>query len=143
MVSTFSRRSVTAEAMEWWLAWNSSDLGLILLWSTVIGSYPSVWGRPGLAGCSFRETLRAHPCALDCGHPWPQTLPERTPHQTLVQPCQWIRCRGLLVQEQLATDQHPSDFRRSSPDFIQLRVPQQSAGRVFVDVAVAAQQLDR
>src|SRR5690554_3765154 len=50
MVSTFSLRSVTAAAMEWWLAWNSSDLGLILLWSIVMFCHPSLGGT-GLEGC--------------------------------------------------------------------------------------------
>jgi len=25
----------------------------------------------------LREPLRAHPCALDVGHPWPPTFPEK------------------------------------------------------------------
>src|SRR5690606_18221747 len=47
---------------------------------------PTFVGRPGHpllifceqpgAGCAFRDTLQAHPCALGCGHPWPQTVPE-------------------------------------------------------------------
>ena len=33
----------------------------------------------GPGGMSFRETLRAHPCALVSGRPWPSTFPERHP----------------------------------------------------------------
>ena len=27
-------------------------------------------------GRGFRDTLQAHPCALGCGRPWPQTVPK-------------------------------------------------------------------
>ena len=45
--------------------------------------------------------------------------------------------------EQLATDQHAPDFRGAGADLVELGVAQQPAGRVVVDVAVAAQRLDR
>src|SRR5690554_4661265 len=53
MVATFSFRSATALAMEFWLARNSSDLGFILLWSIVIlivRASALLWGA-ALAGC--------------------------------------------------------------------------------------------
>src|SRR5690606_8558109 len=44
---------------------------------------------------------------------------------------------------QLAADQHPADLAGACADFVELRVAPEAAGRVFVDVAVAAQHLDR
>src|SRR5512134_3783907 len=48
---------------------------------------------------------------------------------------------GLL--EQLTADQHAADFAGAGADFVKLGVAQQPTGRIFVDVAVAAQKLDR
>src|SRR5579864_8428509 len=45
--------------------------------------------------------------------------------------------------EKLAPDQHPPDLRRSRADLIELRVAPEPAGRKLVDVAVAAEALDR
>src|SRR5918994_1601400 len=45
--------------------------------------------------------------------------------------------------EQLTTDQHAADFTGAGADLVKLGVTQQPTGRVFVDVAVAAQKLDR
>ncbi len=45
--------------------------------------------------------------------------------------------------EQLATDQDAPDLLRSRADLVELRVPQQPPRRKLVDVAVAAQCLDR
>src|SRR5690554_2983390 len=140
MVSTFSRRSVTAEAMDWWLTWNSSDLGLILLWSIVMLCHPSLGGT-GLEGCRSENRyehihVRFSPAIHGLRNFRNDSHP--APGRTLGA---GFRV-SLLVQEQFATDQHPPDFRRSSPDLIQLRVPQQSAGGVVVDVAVAAEELD-
>ena len=45
--------------------------------------------------------------------------------------------------EQLAPDQHAADFAGSCADLIELGVPQQASGRIFVDVAVPAEELDR
>src|ERR1051326_2346996 len=44
--------------------------------------------------------------------------------------------------EDLAADQHAADFARSGADFVELGVAQEAAGRVIVDVAVAAEALD-
>src|SRR3954452_12046491 len=45
--------------------------------------------------------------------------------------------------EQLTTDQHAADFAGAGADLVKLGVTQQPTGRIFVDVAVAAQKLDR
>src|SRR5471032_2267238 len=44
---------------------------------------------------------------------------------------------------QFAADQHAADFAGAGADFIQLGVAPQAADRIVVDVAVAAQRLDR
>src|SRR5262249_11665135 len=49
--------------------------------------------------------------------------------------------RRLL--EQLAADQHAADFAGAGADLVELGVAQQAAGRVIVDIAVAAEELDR
>src|SRR3546814_3719804 len=48
---------------------------------------------------------------------------------------------GLL--KNLATDQHAPDFRRAGADLVELGVAQQAAGRIVVDITVAAENLDR
>src|SRR4051812_23587526 len=53
----------------------------------------------------------------------------------------WRRLRRLL--EQLAADQPAADLRGAGADLVELGVAQQAAGRVVIDVAVAAQTLDR
>src|SRR5215213_10107740 len=45
--------------------------------------------------------------------------------------------------EQLPPDQHPPDLARPRPDLVELGVPQKPPRRVVVDVAVAAEKLDR
>src|ERR1700749_2365295 len=45
--------------------------------------------------------------------------------------------------EQFPADQHTANFGRAGADFIELGVAQQAAGGVIVDIAVAAEQLDR
>src|SRR6202034_3189222 len=45
--------------------------------------------------------------------------------------------------ENLAADQHAADFRGAGADLVELGVAQQAAGRVVVDVAVAAEDLYR
>src|SRR5690554_2809620 len=140
MVSTFSRRSVTAEAMDWWLAWNSSDLGLILLWSIVMFCRPSLGGT-GLEGCRSENRyehihVRFSPAIHGLRNFRNDSPP--APGRTLGAGFRAL----LLVQEQFATDQHPSNLRRARADFIQLGVSQQAAGGVVVDVAVAAEELD-
>src|SRR4051794_1011432 len=49
---------------------------------------------------------------------------------------------GRLV-EQLAADQHAPDLTGAGADLVELGIAQQPPGRVLVDVAVAAQRLDR
>src|SRR5688500_12143947 len=44
--------------------------------------------------------------------------------------------------EQLTTNQHAADFTGAGADLVKLGITQQPTGRVFVDVAVAAQKLD-
>src|SRR5712664_4059977 len=44
--------------------------------------------------------------------------------------------------EQLPADQHAPDFAGAGADLVQLGVAQQPAGRIVVDIAVAAEQLD-
>src|ERR1700733_10144754 len=49
---------------------------------------------------------------------------------------------GCLA-EQFAADQHAADFAGAGADFVELGVAQQASGRIVVDIAVAAEQLDR
>src|SRR5687768_13755011 len=46
------------------------------------------------------------------------------------------------LREQLAADQHAADLAGAGADFVELGVAQEPAGRIVVDVAVAAQKLD-
>src|SRR3954451_23209903 len=50
---------------------------------------------------------------------------------------------SLGLVEQFASDQHPPDLARAGADLVQLRVAPQPPGGKLVDVAVAAQRLDR
>ncbi|KAI3480412.1 hypothetical protein L1887_57426 [Cichorium endivia] len=52
---------------------------------------------------------------------------------------------GLVEEDppELATDQHAADLAGAGADLVELGVAQQAAGREFVDVAVAAEDLDR
>ena len=45
-------------------------------------------------------------------------------------------------REQLPADQHAPDLARAGADLVELGVAQQAAGRVVVDIAVAAEKLD-
>src|SRR5512144_212481 len=45
--------------------------------------------------------------------------------------------------EKLAADQHPPDLARAGADLVELRIAPEPSGRVVVDVAVAAERLDR
>ena len=45
--------------------------------------------------------------------------------------------------KEFAPDQHPPDLAGSGADLVQLCIAEQAAGRVFIDVAVAPQDLDR
>src|SRR5207302_4565170 len=45
--------------------------------------------------------------------------------------------------EDFAADQHAADFRGAGADLVELGVAQQPAGRVVVDVAITAEDLDR
>src|ERR1700720_4888056 len=49
----------------------------------------------------------------------------------------------LRLVEQLAADQHPPDLGRAGTDLVQLGIAPQAPGRVFVNVAVAAERLNR
>src|SRR4051812_14242587 len=52
--------------------------------------------------------------------------------------------RGLRrLLEQFAPDQHAADLAGPGADLVELGVAQQAAGRVIVDIAVAAEELDR
>src|SRR5690606_31191291 len=51
------------------------------------------------------------------------------------------RLRGPL--EQFAADQHAADLRSAGADLVQLGIAPQASGRILVDVAVAAEDLDR
>src|SRR5450432_1983299 len=53
-----------------------------------------------------------------------------------------VNRRLPLAVKQLAPDQHAADFIRAGADLVEFRVTQNAAGRVLVDVAVAAQALD-
>src|SRR4051812_42061208 len=52
----------------------------------------------------------------------------------------WSSARLL---ENLATDQHATNLAGAGADLVQLGVAQQPPGREFVDVAIAAEALDR
>src|SRR4051795_5011880 len=54
-----------------------------------------------------------------------------------------VRQELSRLREQLAADQHAADLAGAGADLVELGVAQQAAGRVVVDIAVAAQQLDR
>ena len=45
--------------------------------------------------------------------------------------------------EQFSANQHPANFICSCPDIIKLGIAQQASGRVFIDVTIATQGLDR
>ncbi len=47
------------------------------------------------------------------------------------------------LREELPPDQHAADLRGAGADLVELGVAQQPARREVVDVAVAAQRLDR
>src|SRR6202043_2122631 len=49
---------------------------------------------------------------------------------------------SLASLDEVAADDHPADFAGARADFIELGVTQEPSGRVFVDIAVAAQALD-
>src|SRR5205823_8092604 len=54
-----------------------------------------------------------------------------------------MRIALLRFVEELAADQHPTYLGCTCANFIQLGVAPQPAGWIFVDIAVAAQTLDR
>src|SRR5579863_5218230 len=54
-------------------------------------------------------------------------------------PCRSL-CRRL---EELAADQHAADLLGAGADLVELRIAQQPASGEVVDVAVAAERLDR
>src|SRR5262245_62295008 len=83
--------------------------------------------------------------------------PARSPRSTANASCRtawWCGCPagtprswssaslGRLL-EQLASDQHPADLAGAGADLVELGVAQQAARRVIVDIAVAAEELDR
>ena len=45
--------------------------------------------------------------------------------------------------KKLPSDQHAPDLASAGADFIEFRVAQQAAGGIVVDVAIAAEQLNR
>src|SRR5689334_16782669 len=58
----------------------------------------------------------------------------------------WNKCGNPpspRLLEDLPADQHPADLAGAGADLVELGVAQQAAGRVVVDVAVAAETLDR
>ena len=54
-----------------------------------------------------------------------------------------IAPQSALPVKQLAPDQHAPNLVRSRAALVELRVAQDAPGRIFVDVAVAAERLDR
>src|SRR5215469_6595007 len=62
------------------------------------------------------------------------------PIRLAVGPRQWGALGGLV--EQFATDQHAANLRSSRTDFIELGISPQTPGRIFVDIAVAAERLN-
>src|ERR671926_98533 len=57
----------------------------------------------------------------------------------------WLESGRKLrrLVEPLAADQHAADFGGAGADLVELCVTQQTTGGIVVDVAVAAEQLDR
>src|SRR5258708_2868299 len=53
-----------------------------------------------------------------------------------------IAARSARLLEQLPADQHAPDFARARTDLVELGVAQISAGRIVVDVAIAAEELN-
>src|SRR5690606_18818756 len=53
------------------------------------------------------------------------------------------RLASVAARHQLAPDQHAPDLVGARADRIELGIAQDAAGGVFIDVAVAAQRLDR
>src|SRR6476646_9648715 len=51
--------------------------------------------------------------------------------------------RSARFLEQLSADQHAPDLTRPRPDLVELGIAQVSPGRIVVDVAVAAEELNR
>src|SRR5476649_1186205 len=54
-----------------------------------------------------------------------------------------LSARSSCFSEQFAADQHAANFTGARTDFIELRVAPQTPDRVLVDIAIAAQYLDR
>src|SRR5690242_7680786 len=83
------------------------------------------------------------------GQPWawpghPRLLPTSTTKTWMAgtEPAM-TRRRSCRLAEQFTADQHPPDLAGAGADLVQLGVAQQTPGRIVVDVAVAAQALDR
>src|SRR5690606_19247532 len=89
---------------------------------------------------------------LDMATPWVSGMAGLSPgwpgagragHAGLAETARRPRRAGSVAAfEQLAADQHPADLVGAGADGIELGVAQDPPGRVFVDVAVAAQGLD-
>src|SRR6185437_14468400 len=51
--------------------------------------------------------------------------------------------RSRRFLEQLASDQHAADLAGAGADLVELRVAEQPSRRIVVDIAIAAEELDR
>src|SRR5471032_3024955 len=108
--------------------------------STASGATParSTAARMATAPRSLAVTLEKSPWKAPMGV---RAAPTMTTGSCMVD----LRYLGGLLgfRKQFTAYQHAADFAGAGADFIQFGVAPQAAGRVLVDVAIAAQRLDR
>src|ERR1700736_4153847 len=97
------------------------------------------------AGGAESTFVAADECTILVGRKRPRaslaSLAHFESHIVPIRP--WSSQPLLRLVEQLAADQHPSDLGRAGTDLVQLGIAPQAPGRVFVNVAVAAERLNR
>src|ERR1700730_18932379 len=97
------------------------------------------------AGRAESTFVAADECTILVGRKRPRaslaSLAHFESHIVPIRP--WSSQPLLRLVEQLAADQHPSDLGRAGTDLVQPGIAPQAPGRVFVNVAVAAERLNR
>src|ERR1700742_3317713 len=103
--------------------------------------------RSGRRGQTAAESAPPYAAAPAGRAPAPGSAPRHRPPRPRPRRAAGVRTgparqasRALL--EQLAADQHAPDLARPRADLVELGVAQEPPGRIVVDVAVAAEQLD-